>query len=105
GDGVEHHHVEIVRVELFAKALNVGAHVGGGGGARFGHDGNLLARDVLERLGAVRVRAVLVGGIPKRDAVVKAVAVQIHNPADAQLASLVRRAERAGGTGAHGQPR
>ncbi len=66
-------HVDIIGAELAAESIEIG--VGGGGVARpsLGEDGDLVAGDVLESFGDVRVAAIRIGGVEKAQTVVVSV--------------------------------
>ena len=58
GQAVHHEYVDVIRVQFFPKAVDVGPHAGGVPRPGLGHDGYLVAGDVLQRLGSVRMAAV-----------------------------------------------
>src|SRR5260370_42642198 len=73
GEAMHEAHVDIIGAELAAESIEIG--VGGGGVARpsLGEDGDLVAGDVLESFGDVRVAAIRIGGVEKAQTVVVSV--------------------------------
>ena len=63
GQAVHHEYVDVIGVQFFPKAVDVGPHAGGVPRPGLGHDGHLVARDVLQSLGSVRVAAIGIGQI------------------------------------------
>ena len=60
--------VEVVGAEFLAKAVEVGAGRGGVARPSLGQHGNLVARNMLQRFGDVRMTAVRVGGVEEAQA-------------------------------------
>ena len=67
---------------------------------RLGEDDDLLARHTLQRKLDVRVRAVLIGGIPEGDAVIVGGLEQVGETLGSELTGLVRTSAGAIGAAA-----
>src|SRR6266851_5572179 len=102
GEAMHEADVDIIGAELAAETIEIGA--GGGGVARpsLGEDGDLVAGDVLEGFGDVRVAAVGIGGVEEAQAVVVSVKEQVGETFDAEGGLMGMMAD-ANGAGAHGE--
>ena len=94
--------IDVVGAQFFAKAVEIGAGLGGIARPGLGEDGNLVAAKMLERLGHVRMAAVGIGGVEEAQAVVVAVEQQIGEALHAQ-GSLVRVMSAADRARSHGE--
>src|SRR3954454_11492948 len=93
--------VELVDSELLAVAVQVGLQRLGCLRVRLRQYRDLVAGDGLQRLAQVRVAAVLVGGVPERDALIEGRAHQLGYALVSQLPGLGGAAAAAVGASAH----
>src|SRR6266404_62129 len=102
GKAVHQADVDLIGAEFSAEAIKIGARGSGVARPGFGEHGDLVARDMLEGFGDVRMAAVGIGGIEEAQAAIVAIEQQIGQAFDAER-GLMRMMAHTDSARAHGE--
>src|SRR5437660_11127004 len=105
GEAVHKAYVDIVSAKFASETVEVGASGGGVARPRFGEPGDSIARDMLERIGNVRLAAVRIGRVKEAQAGVVANEQQVGEApgAEGTLRGIRTEPEGAGACGGAGR--
>src|SRR5712664_3560849 len=102
GEAVHEANVDLIGAEFAAEAVQIGACRSGVARPGLGEHGDLVARDMLEGFGDVRMAAVGIGGIEEAQAAIVAIEQQIGQAFDAER-GLMRMMAHTDSARAHGE--
>src|SRR3954471_17580139 len=102
GKAVHQDDVEVVSAEFLTEAIKIGAHLSRVARPGFGEHRDFVPRNVLERLGNVRMASIRVGGVEEAESVVVSVAQQVREALNPKC-GLMRMVAGAYGSRAHGK--